>query len=33
MQTQAILPFSSKVIRVVSEIPIAIKLMQGDIPL
>ncbi len=32
MQTQAILPFSSKVIRVVSEIPIAIKLMQGDIP-
>ncbi|MCI8544920.1 MAG: sporulation protein YunB [Bacilli bacterium] len=30
--TQAILPFSSKVIKVSSDIPLTIKLMQGDVP-
>lgn len=30
--TQAILPFSSKVIQVSSDIPLAIKLMQGTVP-
>lgn len=30
--TQAILPFSSKVIKVSSDIPLTIKLMQGNVP-
>lgn len=30
--TQALLPFSSKSLNITSDIPIAIKLMQGDIP-
>lgn len=32
LQTQALLPFSSKAIKVTSDIPVAVKLMQGSIP-
>lgn len=32
VKTQAILPFSSKVVEVASDIPLTIKLMQGNVP-